>query len=92
MGAATDGDATGDPALLPLLRSVLAEEGLVPPEAVTPQAELEALGLDSVRMTQVIFALEERLDITFPFDGEGAPPRTVADLARLVARLRGGGV
>ncbi len=91
MGRTAEGGEADGLALLPLVRAVLAEEGRISPEAVVPEAELEVLGLDSVRMTQVIFALEERLDITFPLEGEEVAPRTVADLVRLVARLEGGG-
>ena len=38
------------------------------PEDVTPDAELEALGIDSLKAITVIFELEEAFDIEIPND------------------------
>lgn len=72
------------------VRDVLASEAAIASEDIRPEMPLDALGLDSVKMTQVIFALEDAFGIDFPLelDASGSTPRTAGELARLVGRLR----
>ena len=47
---------------------ILARQLLLSPAEIAPDAEIEALGLDSLGKAEAIFALEERFDISVPFN------------------------
>jgi acyl carrier protein len=47
---------------------ILAEQALLEPEDVTPDATLESLGIDSMNLVEIIFAIEESFDIEIPFN------------------------
>ncbi len=48
--------------------AILARQLLLSSQEITPDAEIDALGLDSLGKAEAIFALEERFDITVPFN------------------------
>ena len=48
--------------------AILARQLLLSPAEITPDAGIEALGLDSLGKAEAIFALEERFDIAVPFN------------------------
>ncbi|WP_431299718.1 acyl carrier protein [Tabrizicola sp. BL-A-41-H6] len=47
---------------------ILARQALLPEAAVPLDARLEEIGLDSLGMAEALFALEERFDISIPFN------------------------
>ncbi len=47
---------------------ILAEQALLEPADVTPEATLESLGIDSMNLVEIIFAIEESFDIEIPFN------------------------
>ena len=47
---------------------ILAEQAILQPSNVTLESTLEDLGIDSLGLVESIFALEERFDITIPFN------------------------
>lgn len=47
---------------------ILAEQALLEPEDVTLDATLESLGIDSMNLVEIIFAIEESFDIEIPFN------------------------
>tara|TARA_B100000787_G_scaffold157983_1_gene135113 strand:+ start:174 stop:434 length:261 start_codon:yes stop_codon:yes gene_type:complete len=47
---------------------IIAEQAILEPSDVTPDSTLEELGIDSLGLVESIFALEERFDITIPFN------------------------
>ena len=47
---------------------ILARQLLLPTGEVAPDARVEDLGLDSLGKVDAIFALEERFDISVPFN------------------------
>lgn len=55
---------------------------------LSPDTKIEALGLDSISTMEMVNAIEERIDATFP-DEELAKVQRIADLVGLV---RGGRV
>jgi acyl carrier protein len=61
----------------------------VEPEEVTGDVELDSLGIDSVKLGALIGDLQEHMGFVVPKEAlEGAPPKTVDDLAdRVMLRL-----
>ena len=58
------------------LQALLVDEGGIAPEKLERDARLEDLDIDSLRMIEILFAVEETFKITVP-----------ADQAELKARL-----
>ncbi|MFN4191343.1 MAG: acyl carrier protein [Tabrizicola sp.] len=77
---------------------ILARQLLLPPSEIAPDAAIETLGLDSLGKAEAIFALEERFDISVPFNAnEPDQPdfdfstvgRIVQGVEELIARKAG---
>lgn len=47
---------------------IIAREAVVEPEQVRPDMTLEELGLDSLGLVEMIFAIEETFGISVPFN------------------------
>jgi acyl carrier protein len=47
---------------------IIAEQAILEPSDVTLDSTLEELGIDSLGLVESIFTLEERFDITIPFN------------------------
>jgi len=47
---------------------ILADQALIAPHEVPADATLESLGIDSLNMVEIIFAIEECFDIQIPFN------------------------
>lgn len=58
---------------------ILARQALLPEAAVPPDAHMEEIGLDSLGMAEALFALEERFDISIPFNAN-APDAAQFDM------------
>jgi len=72
--------------------AILAAQALRPPETLSPGDPVAALGIDSLGMAEVIFAIEERFDVAVPFDGvetdaRGLDLSTVGGVIAAVGRL-----
>jgi len=48
--------------------AIIAEQALLEPGDVTPDSSLDDLGIDSLGLVESIFAIEEKFDITVPFN------------------------
>jgi acyl carrier protein len=48
--------------------AILAKQLLLPPGEIASDAKVDDLGLDSLGKVEAIFALEERFDISVPFN------------------------
>jgi acyl carrier protein len=64
----------------------IASAKRIPPETVTIDSELQALGIDSMDAVEILFALENEFDINIP-DDEVRNIKGVRDLVDGVARL-----
>ncbi len=53
-----------------VLRIIAAQTGKEP-DAISLETNLESIGLDSLGMVEVIFAIEEAFDISVPFNANG---------------------
>ncbi|WP_069299949.1 acyl carrier protein [Neptunicoccus sediminis] len=50
------------------IREILAEQALLSPSDVPDEASLEDIGIDSMGVVEVIFAIEETFSIEVPFN------------------------
>ena len=71
------------------LRAMLARDFDLDPMALTPDATLEALDIDSLRLIEILFGIEEAFGITVPADQAEirGRVRTLGDLAGYVEEL-----
>lgn len=83
------------------VRSIIAQSLKIPVERLTADSRLDDLGAESLDVIEIVFALEEKYDISIPFKAnEGAgltPPSdgrgdeieflTVGDVANTVKKL-----
>jgi acyl carrier protein len=77
---------------LETLRALIAETCAVDRAIVKGDGKLVGFGLDSVRLLDLILAIEERFDLSLnESDPELAGVQTVNDLVRLIDRRRAEG-
>ena len=71
------------------LRAMLARDLDLDPAALTPEATLEGLEIDSLRLIEILFGIEETFGITVPADQAEVRNRvrTFGDLAAYVDEL-----
>jgi acyl carrier protein len=60
--------STGASATEERLRRILVEHYRIDPARLTPEASLEALGLDSLGMTELLFYIEDEFQLKLPSD------------------------
>ncbi|MDZ4087559.1 MAG: phosphopantetheine-binding protein [Tabrizicola sp.] len=74
---------------------ILAQQLLLQPDEIAAEAVIDDLGLDSLGKVEAIFALEERFDISIPFNANepdqpdfdfSSVPRIVVGVERLIAQ------
>jgi acyl carrier protein len=68
------------------LQDLLSREYALPREAVTPEASLDALGVDSLGMMELLFEIEKTFDIVIP--NEQVELKTVGQLVDYIEHLR----
>ncbi|WP_137112172.1 acyl carrier protein [Rhodobacter sp. SY28-1] len=68
--------------------AILARQLLLAPAEIAPDAGIDALGLDSLGKAEAIFALEERFDITVPFNAN-EPDQPEFDFTSVNSIVRG---
>jgi acyl carrier protein len=66
--------------------NTIAASKRIPPETVTIDSELQALGIDSMDAVEILFALENEFDINIP-DDDVRSVKNVRDMVAGVARL-----
>lgn len=54
------------------VRQVIARALKIPIERLTPRTTLQDLGIESLDLIEIIFALEEKFDINIPFNANEA--------------------
>lgn len=68
--------------------AILAKQLLLSPGEVAPDARIDDLGLDSLGKVEAIFALEERFDISVPFNAN-EPDQPDFDFSTVGSIVRG---
>jgi acyl carrier protein len=71
--------------------SIVAAQAMVPVGAVRQETTPESLGLDSLGLVEMVFAIEEAFDITVPFNANenGTKDFDVSTIGAVVAAVRG---
>jgi acyl carrier protein len=54
------------------VRRIISRELKIPPERLTPDAALKDLGIESLGLIEIIFALEDKFDIRIPYNANEA--------------------
>lgn len=69
---------------------IIADQALVEREVIRPETTPDDLGLDSLALVEVVFAIEEAFDISIPYNAN-APEESEFDFAsfeRIVAGVK----
>jgi len=88
-------------AIIDDVQTIIAESLKIPVERLKPETRLDELGAESLDVIEIVFALEEKFDISVPFKadqgtrvtvpGKNGPEEiefaTVADVANIVQKL-----
>ena len=83
------------------VRSIIAKSLNISVDQLTPETHLDELGAESLDVIEIVFALEEKFDITIPLKadeatrlatsdksgGQEMPFSTVGDVADIVGKL-----
>jgi acyl carrier protein len=66
-------------AIIDDVRSIISQSLKIPVERLTPDARLDELGAESLDVIEIVFALEEKFDISIPFKANEGTQLTVSD-------------
>lgn len=69
---------------------IVAAQAMIPVEAVWLEATPQELGLDSLGLVEMVFAIEEAFDITVPFNVNETGPQAfdITTIGSVVAAVR----
>ncbi len=67
--------------------AILAEQAVLDPVDVRPEATLEELGIDSLGLVEAVFAIEEAFDIQVPFNAN-EPRHSEFDISSVDSMVR----
>ena len=69
---------------------IIAEQAMLEPHEVTMDASPEQLGLDSLGLVEIVFAIEEAFDISIPFNANepAASEFDISSVGKIVAAVR----
>jgi acyl carrier protein len=67
--------------------AIIAQQAVLDPADVSPEMTLADLGIDSLGLVEAIFAIEERFDVTVPFNANepGASAFDISSVASVIA-------
>ncbi len=69
------------------VREIIAEQAVLDVDQVKPESTPEELGLDSLSMVEIVFAIEEEFDISVPFNAND-PTSTEFDISSVAAIVK----
>ena len=72
------------------IREIVAREAEIDPDSVRPESTMEDLGITSVDLVQIIFALEEEFDIYLQDDDLGYDVANMGEVYEAVERMIAG--
>ena len=67
--------------------AILAEQAVLAPSDVRPEATLQDLGIDSLGLVEAIFAIEEAFDVQVPFNAN-EPGKSDFDISTVETMVR----
>ena len=68
--------------------AIIAEQAMLEPADVTEDATPDSLGLDSLGLVEIVFAIEERFDISIPYNAND-PNETDFDIKTVAGIVSG---
>ena len=85
------GEGSGD-SVLETVRTLVADKAMLDRDQVTPDSGMDELGIDSLTVVELIFAIEEAFGIEVPFNANDPASSefdvsSVAAVAKSVERL-----
>lgn len=86
--APTTWPAFEDPTQLERIIDIIAEEGKVDREKITPDATLETLGIESMDVVMILMGVEEKLGTYIPMDAELASARNLSEFVASIEKAR----
>lgn len=72
------------------VKAIIAKQVGTPAEDITPATKLADIGIESLDVIEIVFALEEKFDISIPFnanDSAASAFETVAQVTEAVKKL-----
>ncbi len=74
------------------VRRIVAQQAMLEPEQIQPDSTPESLGLDSLALVEIVFAIEESFDVSVPYNANEPSQSdfdisTVATASEAVRRL-----
>ena len=66
------------------IAKIIAEQALVEPSVIKPETTMDDLGLDSLALVEVVFGIEEKFDISVPYNAND-PAESDFDLSNFAA-------
>ncbi len=67
--------------------AIIAEQALMEPQEVSPEATLEDLGIDSLGLVEAVFAIEETFDVSVPFNAN-EPAQSDFDISNVRSMVK----
>ncbi|MBD3624511.1 MAG: acyl carrier protein [Rhodobacteraceae bacterium] len=67
--------------------AIIAEQALIEPQEVSPEATLEDLGIDSLGLVEAVFAIEETFDVSVPFNAN-EPAQSEFDISNVRSMVK----
>jgi acyl carrier protein len=70
------------------VRSIVADQAMMEADAVKPDSTMTDLGIDSLGLVEIVFAIEEAFDITIPYNAND-PAASDFDISTVQAAADG---
>jgi len=70
------------------VRTIIAEQAMIDVAEVKPESTLSDLGVDSLGLVEIVFAIEEEFDVTVPFNAND-PAASEFDISSVQAAVEG---
>ena len=70
------------------VRTIIAEQAMIDVAEVKPESTLSDLGVDSLGLVEIVFAIEEEFDVTVPFNAND-PSASDFDISSVQAAVDG---
>ena len=70
---------------------IIAEQAMLQPDEVKLEAKPEDLGLDSLALVEIVFAIEEEFDVSVPFNANEPTSSEfdISSVAKIIEAVRG---
>jgi acyl carrier protein len=70
------------------VRQVIAKQARVPVEQLTADTKLADIGLESLDVIEIVFALEEKFGVSLPFNANESPVTEFETIGKVAEALK----